>query len=148
MIRYTSTIDEGEKVIIRDSDNQIVSARTVIESMGKKRRVFAFDAAMGCGKTTLIKSLVAGLGSTDIANSPTFAIVNVYDIENGCIYHFDCYRLKGIDEARDFGAEDYLYSGNYCFIEWPEVIAPLLPEDTVWIRIVEQNNGSRLITIE
>ena len=86
----------------------------------------------------------------DVVNSPTFAIVNVYDVEQpyrGEVYHFDCYRLKDIREAMDFGAEEYLYSGNYCFIEWPEMIEPLLPEDTVWMKIVPQENGDRLLCI-
>ena len=64
------------------------------------------------------------------------------------VYHFDCYRLKDIREAMDFGAEEYLYSGNYCFIEWPEKIEALLPEDTVWVKIVPQENGDRLLVIE
>ena len=91
------------------------------------------------------------MGTTDIVNSPTFAIVNVYDVEQpyqGEVYHFDCYRLKDIREALDFGAEEYLYSGNYCFVEWPDIISSLLPEDTVCIHIVPQENGDRLVTIE
>ena len=90
------------------------------------------------------------MGTLDVVNSPTFAIVNVYDVERpykGEVYHFDCYRLKDIREAMDFGAEEYLYSGNYCFIEWPEMIEALLPEDTVWVKIEPQENGNRLLTI-
>ena len=114
-------------------------------------RVFAFDGQMGAGKTTFIKSLCEAMGTEDIVNSPTFAIVNVYDVEQpykGEVYHFDCYRLKDIREAMDFGAEEYLYSGNYCFIEWPEMIEPLLPEDTVYIKIVPLENGDRELRIE
>ena len=114
-------------------------------------RVFAFDGQMGAGKTTFIKSLCEAMGTEDIVNSPTFAIVNVYDVEQpykGEAYHFDCYRLKDIREAMDFGAEEYLYSGNYCFIEWPDIIEPLLPEDTVHIKIVPQENGDRQLVIE
>lgn len=114
-------------------------------------RVFAFDGQMGAGKTTFIKSLCEAMGTEDIVNSPTFAIVNVYDVEQpykGEVYHFDCYRLKDIREAMDFGAEEYLYSGNYCFIEWPDIIEPLLPEDTVHIKIVPQENGDRQLVIE
>ena len=106
---------------------------------------------MGAGKTTFIKSLCEAMGTEDIVNSPTFAIVNVYDVEQpykGEVYHFDCYRLKDIREAMDFGAEEYLYSGNYCFIEWPDIIEPLLPEDTVYIKIVPQENGDRQLVIE
>ena len=105
---------------------------------------------MGAGKTTFIKKLCEEMGTHDVVNSPTFAIVNVYDVEQpyqGEVYHFDCYRLKDIREAMDFGAEEYLYSGNYCFIEWPDMIAPLLPEDTVYISIKPQPNGDRLLMI-
>ena len=91
------------------------------------------------------------MGTIDVVNSPTFAIVNVYDVEQpyrGEVYHFDCYRLKDIREALDFGAEEYLYSGNYCFIEWPEMIEAILPEDTVWIKIEPLENGDRKLKIE
>lgn len=108
-------------------------------------RVFAFDAPMGTGKTTLIKELCAELGSEDVVNSPTFAIVNVYDSPKGEIYHFDCYRLKGPEEAMDMGAEEYLYSGNYCFVEWPDVIERLLPPDTVRVSI-RQEGDKRVIS--
>ena len=113
--------------------------------------MLAFDGVMGAGKTTLIKQLVEAMGSTDVVNSPTFAIVNVYDVEQpyrGEVYHFDCYRLKNLREALDLGAEEYLYSGNYCLVEWPEVLSPILPEDTVWLKIVPQENGDRRLEIE
>ena len=90
------------------------------------------------------------MGTMDVVNSPTFAIVNVYDVEQpyrGEVYHFDCYRLKDIREAMDFGAEEYLYSGNYCFIEWPEMIEALLPEDTVHVSIQPMANGDRKLVI-
>ena len=90
------------------------------------------------------------MGTLDVVNSPNFAILNVYDVERpykGEVYHFDWYRLKDIREAMDFGAEEYLYSGNYCFIEWPEMIEALLLEDTVWVKIEPQENGDRLLTI-
>ena len=105
---------------------------------------------MGAGKTTFIKKLCEQMGTTDVVNSPTFAIVTVYDVVRpyqGEVYHFDCYRLKDIREAMDFGAEEYLYSGNYCFIEWPEKIERLLPDDTVYVRIAMQENGDRVLTI-
>lgn len=91
------------------------------------------------------------MGTDDVVNSPTFAIVNVYDVEHphkGEVYHFDCYRLKDIREALDFGAEEYLYSGNYCFIEWPEMIDRILPEDTISIHIEVLENGDRQLRIE
>jgi len=133
-----------------DEQGEEVSALEILR-VTEPRRVFAFEGQMGAGKTTFIKKLCEEMGTVDIVNSPTFAIVNVYDVEQpykGEVYHFDCYRLKDIREAMDFGAEEYLYSGNYCFIEWPEMIAPLLPEDTVYIRIVPQENGNRQLTVE
>ena len=89
------------------------------------------------------------MGTEDVVNSPTFAIVNVYEVASGEeVYHFDCYRIKDIREAMDFGAEEYLYSGNYCFIEWAEMIEPLLPEDTVWVKIEVMENGERRLSFD
>ncbi len=109
-------------------------------------RVFAFYGAMGAGKTTFIKALCHQLGSTDYVTSPSFALINEYTTGNGSvIYHFDFYRIKKLEEAYDLGYEDYIYSGNYCFIEWPEMIESLLPEGIVEVRITETDHGSRLI---
>jgi tRNA threonylcarbamoyladenosine biosynthesis protein TsaE len=113
---------------------------------------------MGAGKTTFIKQLCEAMGTEDIVNSPTFAIVNVYEVEargekqeamgrKEEVYHFDCYRIKDIREAMDMGTEEYLYSGNYCFIEWAEMIEPLLPDDLVTIDIEVMENGDRLLRI-
>ena len=112
--------------------------------------VFAFEGSMGAGKTTFIKAVCEELGVEDVINSPTFSIINEYRSgETGeLIYHFDFYRINKISEAYDMGTEDYFYSGALCFIEWPEKIQELLPEDTVFVSIKEQSDGSRLITIE
>jgi tRNA threonylcarbamoyladenosine biosynthesis protein TsaE len=90
-----------------------------------------------------------------VVNSPTFAIVNVYEVEamrrkgeKQEVYHFDCYRIKDLREAMDMGTEEYLYSGNYCFIEWAEMIEPLLPEDTVWVKIEVEENGERSLSFD
>ena len=150
MRTYTVKLDDKSNIFLLDEQNRTSSALEILKSC-EPHRVFAFDGRMGAGKTTFIKKLVEEMGSTDVVNSPTFAIVNVYDVEQpyrGEVFHFDCYRLKDIREAMDLGAEEYLYSGNYCFIEWPEKIEPLLPEDTVWIKIVPQENGNRLLIIE
>lgn len=150
MRTYTVKLDDKSNIFLLDEQNRTSSALEILKSC-EPHRVFAFDGQMGAGKTTFIKKLVEEMGSTDVVNSPTFAIVNVYDVEQpyrGEVFHFDCYRLKDIREAMDLGAEEYLYSGNYCFIEWPEKIEPLLPEDTVWIKIVPQENGDRLLIIE
>lgn len=150
MNTYTVKIDEKSNLLVLNEKNETVSALEILRTQ-EPHRVFAFDGPMGAGKTTFIKKLVEEMGSTDIVNSPTFAIVNVYDVEQpyrGEVYHFDCYRLKDIREALDFGAEEYLYSGNYCFIEWPERISPILPDDTVWVKIQPLENGDRQLTIE
>ena len=109
-------------------------------------RVFAFYGSMGVGKTTFIKAICSELGSPDYVTSPTFALINEYTASEGkIIYHFDFYRIKKIDEAFDLGYEDYIYSGNYCFIEWPEMIEQLLPEGIVEVRIKEGDDGVRLV---
>jgi tRNA threonylcarbamoyladenosine biosynthesis protein TsaE len=150
MRTYTIKKHENSDLVLLNEQGEQVSALEILR-VCEPHRAFAFDGQMGAGKTTFIKQLVEEMGTTDIVNSPTFAIVNVYDVEQpyqGEVYHFDCYRLKDIREALDFGAEEYLYSGNYCFVEWPDIISSLLPEDTVYIHIVPQENGDRLVTIE
>lgn len=111
------------------------------------KTVFAFNGSMGAGKTTFIKAICLALGvKDDVVNSPSFAIVNEYNTESGeTIFHFDFYRIKSIEEAFDMGYEDYLYSNHRCFIEWPDKIDALLPEDVVEVSITEQEDGSRLV---
>ena len=121
------------------------TAREFIRLMGN-RNVFAFDGKMGAGKTTFIKAICEEMGVQETVNSPTFSIVNEYESAGGrIIYHFDCYRIGKIQEALDLGAEEYLYSGNLCFIEWAENIASLLPDFTVHVNIEEMENGGRKI---
>lgn len=144
------TYEQSDALELLNERGEAVSALEILRAV-EPHRVLAFDGQMGAGKTTFIKKLCEEMGTVDVVNSPTFAIVNVYDVERpyrGEVYHFDCYRLKDIREAMDFGAEEYLYSGNYCFIEWPEMIEPLLPDDTVYIRIVPQENGDRKLIID
>jgi len=120
-------------------------ARQLLDSF-QEERVFAFYGSMGAGKTTFIKAICHELGSEDYVTSPTFALINEYTTKNSSvIYHFDFYRIKKIDEAFDLGYEDYVYSGNYCFIEWPEMIEQLLPAGIVEVRISEGENGVRLV---
>lgn len=150
MTTYRLKKCENSALLLINEQGEQVSALDILRQT-EPHRVFAFDGQMGAGKTTFIKQLCEEMGTGDIVNSPTFAIVNVYDISRpyqGEVYHFDCYRLKDIREAMDFGAEEYLYSGNYCFIEWPEMIEPILPEDTVYIHITPQDNGDRLLSID
>ncbi len=107
------------------------------------RRVFAFTGPVGAGKTTFTQALCRRLGVKEAVTSPTFALVNEYAGADGPIFHLDLYRLKDIDEALDMGIEEYLFSGVYCFVEWPEVIDALLPPEAVKIEIVPLSDGSR-----
>lgn len=101
-----------------------------------EEHVWLFDAPMGAGKTTLIKELCHQLGAEELAVSPTFAIVNVYPTSEGAeIFHLDCYRLGTEEDAYRIGVEEYLESGQQCFVEWPAVLGEILPEDTLWLRI-------------
>lgn len=121
------------------------TAQKFIDQIGN-RTVFAFNGKMGAGKTTFIKAICETMGVKETVNSPTFSIVNEYEAADGrIIYHFDCYRINKIQEALDLGAEEYLYSGNLCFIEWSENIAPILPDSLVNVDIEERENGERII---
>ena len=121
------------------------TARQFIGLIGE-RTIFAFNGKMGAGKTTFIKAICEVMGVKETVNSPTFSIVNEYEAADGrIIYHFDCYRITNTQEALDLGAEDYLYSGNLCFIEWSENMAPLLPDSLVNVDIEEQEDGKREI---
>jgi len=121
------------------------AARTFIANMGDSQ-VFAFYGSMGAGKTTFIKAVCEELGVKETVASPTFAIINEYrDKKGDSIYHFDFYRINKLEEAFDFGYEDYFCSGNICFIEWPELVEPVLPNDTVKIAIREDSSGGRIV---
>lgn len=125
-----------------------VAAKQFIEIIGDDK-VFAFNGNMGAGKTTFIKAICETLGVEETINSPTFSIVNEYEAADGkIIYHFDFYRINKIEEAIDFGAEEYFYSGNLCFIEWSENVSTLLPDSIVYVDIEENENGKRKITIQ
>ncbi len=112
--------------------------------------VYAFRGEMGAGKTTFIAQLCSALGvEDDVANSPSFSIINEYRSEETAelIYHFDLYRLESLEEAFDIGVEDYFDSGAVCLIEWPERVADILPDDTVWVDITVNPDGSRDLTM-
>ena len=131
-----SSLDELDKV-----------AQVVIDSLDG-RTVVAFDAPMGAGKTTLISRIAALLGAEDSVTSPTFAIVNQYEGTKHTIYHFDMYRIERVEEALDFGSEEYLSSGDLCLVEWPEKIEPLLPDDTMVVRIEILSDTARRFEIQ
>lgn len=120
-------------------------AKVVIDSL-EGRTVVAFDAPMGAGKTTLIGRIARYLGSEDDTTSPTFAIVNQYEGDR-TMYHFDMYRIDRIEEALDFGTEEYLSSGELCLVEWPEKIEALLPEDTMVVKIEILSESARRFVI-
>ena len=123
-------------------------AKQFIDNIGTGK-VFAFYGKMGSGKTTFIKAVCEELGVTDVITSPTFAIVNEYQSEQTPkpIFHFDFYRIKKLEEVYDMGYEDYFYSGSLCFLEWPELIEEILPADVVKVKIEEQADGSRTVTL-
>lgn len=134
------------EIIIKDLDHIRKAAREFISKMGEGS-VFAFYGSMGAGKTTFVKAICEELGVEDVITSPTFAIVNEYraDSTGELIYHFDFYRIKKLEEVYDMGYEDYFYSGALCFIEWPELIEELLPEDAVRVTIKETEDGCRSV---
>ena len=132
-------------ITIKSIDKIADAAQEFITQMGDNR-IFAFYGSMGVGKTTFVKALCEAMGVTDTVNSPTFAIVNEYDTPSGKpIYHFDFYRIKRLTEVYDMGYEDYFYGRGLCFIEWPELIEELLPEETTRVTIKELANGQRVV---
>lgn len=132
------------KFIAKSTDDLDQICGSLIEHF--KHKVIIFYCEMGVGKTTLIKRLCKNLGVNEPTSSPTFSIVNEYKTDdNKTIYHFDFYRIKDENEVLDFGYEEYLYSNNYCFIEWPEKIPNLLPNDVVKVYIDMDKDGSRVI---
>ena len=145
------------EIKIEHIDNIRAAAREFISHIGD-HRVFAFYGSMGAGKTTFIKAICEELGVEDVITSPTFAIVNEYSLPPShwkgspdaqeALYHFDLYRIQKLEEDYDMGYEEYFYSGALCFIEWPELVEPLLPPDAVRVTIEEQKDGSRLVSAD
>ncbi|UII27248.1 tRNA (adenosine(37)-N6)-threonylcarbamoyltransferase complex ATPase subunit type 1 TsaE [Fulvivirga maritima] len=124
-----------------------VVAKQIIDFAGDDK-VWIFDGEMGAGKTTLIKAICDQLGVEDVVNSPTYAIVNEYNNDEGeTLYHFDFYRLDDQEEAMEIGATEYFYSGDYCFIEWPSKVSDLLPDELLKIDISITEDNSRLIEV-
>lgn len=122
-------------------------AESIIQEIGDKK-IVAFYGQMGAGKTTLIKEICSALGVSDVVSSPTFSLVNEYSTPEGNpIYHFDFYRINKIEEAYDFGYEEYFYGGNLCLIEWPECIEELIPDTALKISITVNDDDTRTIQV-
>ena len=151
------------EIEIKDLEHIREAAKQFISHIGD-HRVFAFYGSMGAGKTTFIKAICEELGVTDVVTSPTFAIVNEYTCDTSLtshpspltshpspltshkIFHFDFYRIKKLEEVYDMGYEDYFYSDSLCFIEWPELIDEVLPDDAVKVTIKENADGTRTVS--
>lgn len=137
-------------ITVENLDSLPAAARQFIADMGD-RTVVALHGEMGAGKTTFINALCRELGvESDPTASPTFALVNEYrsDTTAELIYHFDLYRLESLDEAIDMGIEDYLDCGALCLIEWPDVVDPMLPDDTIDLTITVNPDGSRTLSYD
>ncbi len=126
--------------------NEIQTAAQEFLKLIGNHKIIAFNGQMAAGKTTFIKALCAELGVKESTTSPTFALVNEYETANNkTIFHFDLYRINHIEELLDMGFEDYLYSGNFCFIEWAEIARPFLPDDTLWVTLAIDENEQRVL---
>ncbi len=138
-----------EQLYICQSLNELDGIAAEILSTFPGPGLFALYGGMGSGKTTLVKSFCKALKVTDNVTSPTFALINEYETEDsGPVYHFDVYRIKKLEEVMDIGYETYFYSGQYVFVEWPEMIEELLPESYVYIQIREVEDGKREILVK
>jgi tRNA threonylcarbamoyladenosine biosynthesis protein TsaE len=119
------------------------AARRLLEAF-PEHRVFAFYGAMGTGKTTLIKALCRVLKVADVTSSPSFGLVHEYHSEGGDpVYHLDFYRIEKVEEVYDIGYEEYMYGGDYCFLEWPERVESILPADSVRLTLTADESGVR-----
>jgi tRNA threonylcarbamoyladenosine biosynthesis protein TsaE len=136
------------RIVIKDKGHLDKAAEQFIK-LTNGRKIFAFYGSMGAGKTTIIKSVCRELGALDIVTSPTFTLVNEYKTALGeSIYHIDFYRIRKTEEVFDFGIEEYLSSGSYCFMEWPELAEGILPPETTRVRITVKDDEQRILEIE
>jgi len=133
------------EIIYGLEDIDIVAEKLIKEVQSK---IILLYGTMGVGKTTLVKSMVKALGSHDEVSSPTFSILNEYMLKNGKLFHFDLYRIEDIEEALNFGIEDYLYSEEWVLIEWPELIKSILPNEYDEVYLTESSENKRKIVIK
>ena len=132
-----------------DSIDDLPRAAQLFLEQFDHRKIFLFSAEMGAGKTTFITSLLNAMGVDEVNGSPTYSLVNSYDsVMYGKIYHFDLFRIEDEMEALDIGIEEMLYSGSICFIEWPEKIQNLLPDNVIWSYIRRNEDNTRTLTVE
>jgi tRNA threonylcarbamoyladenosine biosynthesis protein TsaE len=135
------------RILINDKKHLPAAARKLLDQTGEKK-ILAFYGSMGAGKTTIIKAVCKVLGATDLVSSPTFTLVNEYRTGTGeSLYHIDFYRINKKEEVFDFGIEEYLSSGSYCFMEWPELVEDILPPETVRIKITVGGDEERILEI-
>lgn len=135
------------QILIKNKHHLKAAAKKFLEFTGNNK-IFAVYGSMGAGKTTFIKAVCEAMGTPDIVSSPTFTLVNEYRSAKGeTVYHIDFYRIKKRDEVFDFGIEEYLSSGSFCFMEWPELIEEILPPETVKVRINVGENEERIVII-
>lgn len=135
------------KINIRNK-NEIPSAVEKILDFAGNKKIFAFYGPLGSGKTTLIKAICKKLGVVDTVTSPTFTVINEYKTrKNTPLFHADLYRIKNQEELYDTGLDEYLSGESYCFIEWPELAEPLLPPETVTVRISVEVNRNRILDL-
>ncbi len=130
------------EIIFTLEEIQLVAEKILLKNPNK---IILFEGEMGVGKTTLIKAIAQKLGVKNPTSSPTFSLVNEYKTQNTLIYHFDFYRLKSEIEAYDMGADEYFYSGNWCFIEWADKVSSLIPAEHSKISIKIMNDEKRFL---
>lgn len=131
------------EIIINGTQDLPRAAKVFLEKIGDNR-IIAFYGSMGAGKTTFITALCSVLGVSDVVTSPTFTIVNEYmDAKGENVYHFDFYRINRLSEAMDIGLFEYFDSGCLCLMEWPEMVQELLPEETLKVQILTDDENTR-----
>jgi tRNA threonylcarbamoyladenosine biosynthesis protein TsaE len=140
-------LKKANDIIVHSLEELPQAAQKLLDMCGSKR-VVAFFGSMGAGKTTFIKAICETLGVAENVSSPTFALINEYrDGKSEPVFHFDFYRIEDVKEAIDIGVDEYFYSGHYCFIEWPEKVLNLLPDDCVKVFITLEGE-TRIIHVE